>query len=60
MVLTSTAVPSEVRKVGGSTGENRSLRRPHFCEVGSSMQLLSSQEERGQRGPTDSERKSRL
>lgn len=58
-VLTSAAVPSEVRKVGGSTGGNRSLRRPHFCEVGSSAQLWSSHEERGQRGPTDSERKSR-
>lgn len=49
----------KLEKAGGSVGENRTLRRPHFCEVGSSMQLLSSHEERGQRLPTDSEGKSR-
>lgn len=48
-VLKFAAVPSEVRKAGGSVRENRSLRRPHFQEVGSSVQLLSSHEERGQR-----------
>lgn len=58
--LTSTAVPSDVVKAGGSVGENRTLRHPHFCGVASSAQLLSSHEEPGQRWPTDSEGKSRL
>lgn len=46
--------------VGESNREKPSLKCPHFCEVSSSVQLLSSHEEGGQRWLTDSERKSRL